>query len=150
MRATSQRTDYNERRRIRRALLKLINEVIDPCSTVAGAPAGLVEFGLVRGVDLKRAETGGWNVGVRLMLTEPGCIMGGPFAVRVRDKLASFPALASLDVRIESVGMWSEASMSKAYATRLATARAGRVIPIAQHHAAEAVEIELEGLHALP
>ena len=70
---------------------------------------------------------------VRLMLTEPGCIMGGPFAVCVRDKLASLSAMASLDVRIESVGMRSEASMSKAYATRLAAARAGRVIPIVQH-----------------
>ena len=133
MRAMAQRRDCNERRRFRRALLKLINEVVDPCSAVAGAPAGLVDFGLVRGVDLKRADTGAWNVCVRLMLTEPGCIMGGPFAVRVRDKLASFPAMASLEVRIESVGMWSEASMSKAYATRLATVRAGRVIPIVRH-----------------
>lgn len=131
MKTMAQRQDYNERRRFRRALLKLINEVVDPCSTVAGAPAGLVEFGLVRGVDLQRADAGAWNVCVRLMLTEPGCIMGGPFAVRVRDKLASVPLVASLDVRIESVGMWSEELMSKAYATRLAAARASRVIPIA-------------------
>jgi metal-sulfur cluster biosynthetic enzyme len=132
MRTASQRQESNERRRFRRTLLKLIDEVIDPCSAVAGAPAGLVEFGLVRGVDLKRAATGGWDVCVRLMLTEPGCIMGGPFAVRVSDKLASLPAIASLDVQIESVGMWSEAAMGKAYATRLAAARAQRVIPIAQ------------------
>ena len=130
MKTMAQRQDYNERRRFRRALLKLINEVVDPCSTVAGAPAGLVEFGLVRGVDLQRADTGAWNVCVRLMLTEPGCIMGGPFAVRVRNKLASVPSVASLDVRIESVGMWSEELMGKAYAARLAAARASRVIPI--------------------
>ena len=133
MRTRAQRRDYSERRAFRRALLKLINEVVDPCSIVAGAPAGLVDFGLVRGVDLQRADAGTWNVCVRLMLTEPGCIMGGPFAVRVRDKLASLPAVASLDVRIESVGMWSEASMSKDYATKLADARAGRVIPSAHH-----------------
>lgn len=133
MRTRAQRREYSERRTFRRALLRLINEVVDPCSIVAGAPAGLVDFGLVRGVDLQRADAGSWNVCVRLMLTEPGCIMGGPFAVRVRDKLASHPAVASLEVRIESVGMWSEASMSKEYATKLADARAGRVIPIARH-----------------
>jgi len=133
MRTRAQRQEYSERRAFRRALLRLINEVVDPCSIVAGAPAGLVDFGLVRGVDLERTDAGTWNVCVRLMLTEPGCMMGGPFAVRVRDKLASLPAVASLEVRIESVGMWSEASMRKEYAAKLADARARRVIPIAQH-----------------
>lgn len=122
----------NERRRLRRAVLKKINEVVDPCSAAAGAPAGLVDFGLVRAVHLSRREDGHWRVGVLLVLTEPGCIMGGPFAARVHDRLVEMPGVGSVDVQIDSAGLWTEASMSKRYAARLATVRGQRMIPIAQ------------------
>jgi len=126
----------NERRRLRRAVLKRINEVVDPCSAAAGAPAGLVDFGLVRAIRLIQCEDGRWSVGVEIMLTEPGCIMGGPFAVRIDDRVKLLPDVASVEVKIDSVGDWTEASMSKKYARQLAATRAQRVIPIAIQQAA--------------
>lgn len=122
----------NERRRLRRAVLKKINDVVDPCSAAAGAPAGLVDFGLVRSIRLKQCEDGHWSVGVQIMLTEPGCIMGGPFAVRIHERVKLLPNVASVEVKIDPVGDWTEASMSKKYARQLAATRAAqRVIPIA-------------------
>lgn len=112
-----------ERRELRLRVRKLINEVIDPCSVVAGAPVGLVDFGLLRGIDLKQAPDHTWKVTVRLTLTEPGCMMGGPFAMRIREKLSSLHQVALVDVRIVSSGLWSEASMNKSYADTLAGAR---------------------------
>jgi metal-sulfur cluster biosynthetic enzyme len=112
-----------ERRKVRLRLRTLINEVIDPCSAVAGAPVGLVDFGLLRGIDLERAPDDTWKVGVRLTLTEPGCMMGGPFAMRIREKLSTVPQVASVDVRIESIGLWRETSMSRGYAEKLAGVR---------------------------
>lgn len=135
MRNQAQNEESNARRRMRRALLKRINEIVDPCSIVSGAPAGLVDFGLIRGIDLNRGGGGKWNVRVRLTLTEPGCIMGGPFAMRIRDKLVHLPGIASVDVRIEAGELWTEASMSKGYATQLAAARAERIAPVAFLHA---------------
>jgi metal-sulfur cluster biosynthetic enzyme len=112
-----------DRRKIRLRLRRLINEVIDPCSAVAGAPVGLVDFGLLRGIDLEPTPDGTWKVVVRLTLTEPGCMMGGPFAMRVREKLSAVQLVASVDVRIVSVGLWRETAMSKSYAAKLAGAR---------------------------
>lgn len=128
-------TRQNERRRLRRAVLKKINDVVDPCSAAAGAPAGLVDFGLVRSIRLRQSEDGHWRVGVQIMLTEPGCIMGGPFAVRIHERVKLLPDVASVDVEIDSVGSWTEASMSKRYARQLAATRAQRMIPIASHPA---------------
>jgi len=133
---TRARTRQNERRRLRRAVLKKINEVVDPCSAAAGAPAGLVDFGLVRALHLRQREGGHWCVGVRLALTEPGCIMGGPFAVRVHDRVLEVPGVIAVDVQIDPAGLWTEASMSTRYADRLATVRAERMIPIAPASAA--------------
>lgn len=130
MTANAQREEQNLRRRLRRGLRKQINEIVDPCSTAAGAPAGLVDFGLIRGVYLSKADAGRWKVCVRLVLTEPACIMGGPFAMRIRDKLTPLPDVASVEVRIEPVGSWTEADMSPAYRSRLNERRRAQYISL--------------------
>ena len=62
--------------RIRAAL----DDVRDPCSVVAGVPAGLAEMGLVRSLEVRDTPDGA-VVRVAIGVTEPTCLMG---PVRVR------------------------------------------------------------------
>jgi metal-sulfur cluster biosynthetic enzyme len=84
----------------------LLDEIIDPCSIAAGAPAGLVEMGLVRGVEVTSMPAGD-AITVRIGLTEPGCMMGASFVVRVREALEPLPGVARVDVELEHDSGWS-------------------------------------------
>lgn len=115
---------------LRRAVRRQLNLVIDPCSVAAGAPVGIVEFGLVPRVSLSDAGNGRWHVGVTIRLTEPGCVMAGPFGMRAREVLLGLGWIASIEVHVDNKRLWTESDMSTAYATRLQAARQARVIPI--------------------
>ena len=107
------------------AVRAALNEIIDPCSRAAGEPAGLVDMGLVR-----RVEVHGARVEVTLALTEPTCLMGFPFVRSARDRLAELPGVEHVDVSLDPSFEWTSAELSPAYAARLARRRAarGRVI----------------------
>ena len=99
-----------------------LNTVIDPCSAVAGAPAGIVEMGLVR--DLAIVDEGA-GVAVRLSIgvTEPGCMMGASFALRARESLERLPGISSVDVQLDHEMDWSPRDLNPGYAARLAQVR---------------------------
>ena len=99
-----------------------LNTVIDPCSAVAGAPAGIVEMGLVR--DLVIVDEGA-GVAVRLSIgvTEPGCMMGASFALRARESLERLPGISSVDVQLDHEMDWSPRDLNPGYAARLAQVR---------------------------
>jgi metal-sulfur cluster biosynthetic enzyme len=99
-----------------------LDEIVDPCSRAAGAPAGLDEMGLVREVRIKRGPAGA-RVGVVLALTEPTCLMGIPFVRSARDRLAAIDGVAEVDVSLAAGFEWTPAQLSPAYAARLERVR---------------------------
>jgi metal-sulfur cluster biosynthetic enzyme len=108
---------------LRARITEVLDSVIDPCSGVAGVPAGLRDMGLVKGVAIS-PEAEGARVEVRLRLTHPSCIMGPLFIESVEHGLLELPGVASARVSIDTDYSWSEEAMEPAYRERLAAHRA--------------------------
>jgi len=102
-----------------------LNEIVDPCSVVAGAPAGIEEMGLVRRLSVTN-EPGGVAIVVRIGVTEPGCMMGGSFAIKARERLEALPGVTSVDVQLDHQADWHPTDLKPSYAKRLAAIRAER------------------------
>jgi metal-sulfur cluster biosynthetic enzyme len=99
-----------------------LDEIVDPCSRAAGAPAGLGEMGLVRDVRVEPGPAGA-RVSVVLALTEPTCLMGIPFVTSARERLAALEGVAHVDVSLAANFEWTPAELSPAYAERLERVR---------------------------
>jgi len=106
-----------------------LNEVIDPCSVTAGAPAGLVDMGLVRTLEVARRDDGRTEAVVAIGITHPFCMMAGVFLNEVRKRLAEIDGLDHAEVSLDSDTMWTPEQMTPAYRERLSGARRTRGIP---------------------
>jgi metal-sulfur cluster biosynthetic enzyme len=100
-----------------------LNEIVDPCSRATGEPAGLVDMGLVRRIDVRDA---GARVEVVLALTEPTCLMGFPFLRSARERLSALPGVERVEVSLDPSFEWTPAELTPAYAARLEQQRAAR------------------------
>jgi metal-sulfur cluster biosynthetic enzyme len=100
-----------------------LNEIVDPCSRAAGAPAGLTDMGLVRRISVRDR---GARVDVVLALTEPTCLMGFPFLRSARERISALPGVERVEVSLDSSFEWTPAELSPAYAARLEDMRATR------------------------
>jgi metal-sulfur cluster biosynthetic enzyme len=104
---------------------EVLNGIVDPCSVAAGAPAGLVELGLIREVTLEPGPAGA-AVRVVIGLTEPLCMMGGSFVARARELLAAVPGVSEVDVSLDDAGDWGPGDIDPGYRLRLAAVRSAR------------------------
>ncbi len=102
-----------------------LNQILDPCSVVAGAPAGIEELGLVRELVVSEAE-GGVAIALSIGVTEPGCMMGASFVVRARERLESLAGVVAVDIRLDHESDWEPSDIDPSYAMRLAAVRAAR------------------------
>jgi len=100
-----------------------LNEILDPCSVVAGAPAGIDEMGLIRALCMTEVP-GGVAIEVRIGVTEPGCMMGASFAVRARERLEALAGVVAVDVALDHASDWEPSDLSPGYAKRLEAVRA--------------------------
>jgi metal-sulfur cluster biosynthetic enzyme len=104
----------------------VLNEIIDPCSRAAGEPAGLVDMGLVRAIEVQDEGT---RVEVVLALTEPTCLMGFPFMRSARERLTALPGVERVDVTLDPSFEWTPTELHAAYSARLEQRRASRSAP---------------------
>ena len=102
-----------------------LDEIVDPCSAAAGAPAGLDQMGLVREVEV-RSGPDGTRVRVTIGLTQPLCLMGIPFIKSARERLSTMPGVRDVDVSLASGIDWTPARLAPAYRERLARVRRAR------------------------
>jgi metal-sulfur cluster biosynthetic enzyme len=100
------------------AVREALNSIVDPCSVTAGAPAGLVDMGLVRSIDLYAG-----HADVTIGVTEPMCLMGAIFLRDVRSILASLDGIDSFDVRFDHHLRWDESMMAPSYRIALRAKR---------------------------
>jgi metal-sulfur cluster biosynthetic enzyme len=101
-----------------------LDQVLDPCSEVAGVPAGLSEMGLVRSLEIEESPAG-TVVRVAIGVTEPTCLMGPSLAHGARDRLGALPGVARVEVTL-STDDWTPADMTDDYRDRLTAHRAAR------------------------
>jgi metal-sulfur cluster biosynthetic enzyme len=102
-----------------------LDDVRDPCSEVAGVPAGLFEMGLVRSLEVE-ATPDGAVVRVAIRVTEPTCLMGPSLAVGARERLAKLPGVARVEVTLSDDNNWMPSEMSADYRARLEEHRAAQ------------------------
>ena len=107
-----------------------LNAIIDPCSIAAGAPAGMIDMGLVREASLSRSSQHGYQAHVRISVTHPFCLMAGVFLNEVEKRLRSLPQIDQVDASIDSSTMWRPEMMTPEYRVQLAAVRRER-IPVA-------------------
>ncbi|CAA9273017.1 MAG: hypothetical protein AVDCRST_MAG83-3388 [uncultured Arthrobacter sp.] len=102
-----------------------LNAIVDPCSATAGMPAGLVDMGLVRSLEV-RDGSGGAVVRVGIGVTEPGCLMGVPFAREAEKRLGGLPGMVGVEVILDHAHDWEPQDMSPQYRKRHEDQRAVR------------------------
>jgi metal-sulfur cluster biosynthetic enzyme len=106
------------------AVRAALDDVVDPCSEVAGVPAGLLEMGLVRDLEIEAGEAGA-TVRVTIGVTEPTCLMGPALASGARERLSAVPGIAGIEVSLCD-DEWMPSDMAPTYRARLAAHRAAK------------------------
>ena len=109
---------------IEAAVRTALDAVVDPCSEAAGVPAGLLEMGLVRELEIEADEKGA-AVRVTIGVTEPTCLMGPALACGARERVSAVPGVTEVDVRLCD-DEWMPSDMAPEYRTRLAAHRAAK------------------------
>jgi metal-sulfur cluster biosynthetic enzyme len=103
-----------------------LNQIVDPCSRAAGAPAGLVEMGMIPTVTLTDFSDGQVEVGVKLIVTHPFCMMSSIFISEIDQKLSAMPGVGKVNVEFDARDFWTPDLMSDGYRQRLDDIRARR------------------------
>ncbi len=104
------------------AIRAALNTILDPCSEVAGAPAGLDDMGLIEAIKIQPRESGKADVKVDLCVTHPTCIMAGMFVHSAQEKLQALEGVESCDVQLKST-VWTPQRMRPTYAKQLERTR---------------------------
>jgi metal-sulfur cluster biosynthetic enzyme len=120
------------------AVRAVLNEIIDPCSRVAGAPAGLVDMGLIRHLTVTPGVS---TVDVHMVIgvTEYGCLLAPSFASEARKLLGALPGIGVIDIELDADFDWEPQDMSVAYRRQLAERRAATnqvMLPLRESHRA--------------
>lgn len=71
-----------------------LNSVADPCSVAVHSPMGLIDMGLVDGIEMD----GGGEVTIRLRLTSPSCLQVGYFVNEVSERVGSVAGVTKVVV----------------------------------------------------
>ena len=101
----------------------VLNQIIDPCSRVAGAPVGLADMGLIRQLTLTEAVNG-VDVHMVIGVTEYGCLLAPSFASEARKLIDALPGIGTVDIDLDGEFDWEPGDMSAAYRQQLAERRA--------------------------
>jgi metal-sulfur cluster biosynthetic enzyme len=99
-----------------------INTIVDPCSRAAGLPAGLIDMGLVRSLEV-RTEPDGVHVRVVVGVTEYGCMLGPAFATEISRLVRHVRGVASAEVTLDDQFDWVPEDMTESYLHALASRR---------------------------
>lgn len=89
------------------AVRALLNTIYDPCSVAAGRPLGLVDMGLVLGWTL---DTG--TLRLTFCTTSGECMMAPHFTEAARERLASLPGVARVEIAIDHDFVWTPDRMA--------------------------------------
>lgn len=116
----------------------LANEIVDPCSAAQALPVGLVDMGLLLGVDVTpagagRAAAGRVDVTLRLRTTAPGCLYVVFFERELRGRIEALPEVASLALAWDGAWDWTPDELAPGVRAALAERRRAlleRALPV--------------------
>jgi metal-sulfur cluster biosynthetic enzyme len=105
-----------------------LNGIVDPCSITAGAPAGLVDMGLVSKTAFEPRDQGGLRAVIEIGITHPFCMMAGVFLNEVRKRIGAIDGIEEVVVSLDSDTVWTPELMTEDYRARLADIRTAKQI----------------------
>jgi metal-sulfur cluster biosynthetic enzyme len=108
------------------AIRDALNEIVDPCSRAAGAPAGLVEMGMIPTITISEMPDGQAEIGVKLIVTHPFCMMSSIFINEIDQKLSAMAGVSKVSVEFDARDFWTPDLMTDEYRKRLDDIRARR------------------------
>ena len=98
------------------SVTEALQGVLDPCSVGRGVPAGLVDMGMVKGVEIGSAPDGHCVVTVELRITSPSCTFQPYFERAVRESLSE---VGEVRITWDRAFDWSDDDMSPGLKQRL-------------------------------
>jgi len=113
---------------LRAVLFERLNNIIDPCSAAMAVPAGLVDMGLLRGLELEALTSGGTRCRIKLCVTHAFCLMSAVFVHEVEKCLRDIPEIEEIDVSLDRDTIWTEELMTPEYRARLEARRQAKNI----------------------
>jgi ring-1,2-phenylacetyl-CoA epoxidase subunit PaaD len=113
----------------RAAVIRAANSISDPCGSARGIQIGLVDMGIVHGVEVSDG-----HVSVQLTPTFPGCLFIGLFEDELRTRLEAMPWCTGVTVELSQDGYWDETSMTPSGRRLLRQARPDQTGPAAGGH----------------
>lgn len=109
-----------------------VNSIVDPCSRAAGAPAGLIDMGMVPEVCITPQADGGAHVRVKLIVTHPFCMMSNVFVREICERIGALDGVGAVEVDFDAGEIWTPDLMTPDYAARLEQTRERRRAELAE------------------
>jgi metal-sulfur cluster biosynthetic enzyme len=100
-------------------VLAAANQILEPCGMAQGLSIGMVDMGLIAGVDVNRRDSR-WHVKVRARVTSPDCLHFVYFERELRSAIAAIAEVEKIDVVWTDYGSdWTPDDMSPQIRRRL-------------------------------
>ena len=125
-RADSGTTTDREAENLVRRILDEANRILEPCGMAQGLSVGMVDMGLINGVDVERCQSG-WDVRVRARVTSPDCLHFVYFERELRAGMNAIPGIRTVSVEWGDGSDWTPESMSATLREQLRERRQKRI-----------------------
>jgi metal-sulfur cluster biosynthetic enzyme len=103
--------DNNQSEQLVEHVLAAANQILEPCGMAQGLSIGIVDMGLIVGVDVKQNDSR-WQVKVRARVTSPDCLHFVYFERELRAAIAAIDAVEEIEVEWTDGSDWTPDDMS--------------------------------------
>jgi metal-sulfur cluster biosynthetic enzyme len=101
----------HQSRQLAELILAAANQILEPCGLAQGLSVGMVDMGLIRGVDVEQKGSN-WSVRVRARVTSPDCLHFVYFERELRAAIAAIADFEKIDVEWIDGSDWTPDDMS--------------------------------------
>jgi metal-sulfur cluster biosynthetic enzyme len=103
--------DNNQSEQLVEHVLAAANQILEPCGMAQGLSIGMVDMGLIAGVEVKQSNSR-WHVKVRARVTSPDCLHFVYFERELRAAIAAIGDVEKVDVEWTDASDWTPDDMS--------------------------------------
>ena len=93
------------------SILAAANQILEPCGMAQGLSIGMVDMGLIAGIDLDQRDSR-WRVKVRARVTSPDCLHFVYFERELRAAIAPIADFEKIEVEWTDGSDWTPDDMS--------------------------------------
>jgi metal-sulfur cluster biosynthetic enzyme len=103
-------------------ILAAANQILEPCGLGQGLSIGMVDMGLIGGVDVEQGDAG-WHVKIRARVTSPDCLHFVYFERELRAAVTGIDNIDKIDIEWTDCLDWSPDRMSPKVREQMAERR---------------------------